>query len=126
MLNKFSGIVREGNKIGRTLGFPTLNISYDGEFSGVYVAKALVNKLWLPAAVHIGDRPTIDDGEVLAEIHLIDWSGEVLPGATLELEILEKIRDIQDFADLAHLKEQISKDVEYVKNCYNRSDIFDD
>ena len=57
------GQVGQGRKVGRTIGFPTINIPYYGEEEGIYAGKVFVNDRFVLAAVHLGPRPTFDDDE---------------------------------------------------------------
>lgn len=102
-----SGKIIKGKGLGRRLGFPTLNIPYDGGLSGVFVGKVFLNGEWLLAAVHIGE---------VCEAYLLDWNGKVELGTEIKVELLKKIRDTKKFDTPDFLKEQISKDVECVRN----------
>lgn len=113
-----SGRVFKGAGLGRKMGFPTLNVPYAGGISGVFVGEVLLNGLKYKAAVNVGRRPTVDD-LTLCEVHLLDFSGEVLEGTEIEVFLREKIRDIKKFPDVEALTKQISLDVEFVKNWYN-------
>lgn len=121
-----------GKKLGRTIGFPTLNIPYDGELSGVFVAEvfladggnyhlASAGTRCCLAAVNLGLRPTVD-GKKLCEAYLIDWSGEVMNGAEVRVCLLQKIREIEKFESLDELKVQIAKDVEFAR-CWKSNQI---
>lgn len=118
-MEKITGKVREGRKVGRKIGFPTLNLPYGGDLRGVFVGEVLLGGERRSAAVHLGPRPTFGDEEVVCEAFLIDWEGEVEVGTEVEIEVFEKIRDVMEFEDLEALAERISRDVEYVKNWYN-------
>lgn len=102
--------VIEGNKIGRTIGFPTANMNYPENIIkipyGVYKIKTL-NKL---AVMNWGIKPTIGSKEVL-EVHIPNYN-ENLYNKNLRIEILSKIRDEKKFANLDELKRQIKKDLE--------------
>ena len=108
------GKVLPGAHKGRELGFPTLNIAYDGEESGVYAGRVKIDGKWYGAAVNLGGRPTVDE-QCLCEVHVLEWNGEA---GEIEVELLEKVREVQKFESLEELKEQIEKDVEYVKTWY--------
>ncbi len=118
------GKVREGRGVGATIGYPTLNIPYDGDKRGIYVGKVLLRAGeggdgGYPAAIHLGPRPTFDDSEVVCEAFLIDWEGKVEVGIEIQVKLVKKNRNIQKFENLEELKDQISKDVEFAKNWYN-------
>lgn len=113
------GKVEEGAKIGRQIGYPTINIPYSGEERGVFVGKFGIEGQEYLAAVHIGERPTIASVGVVCESFLLDFDEIVEPGTAVKVELKEKIRDIVKFDSLEALVEQIGQDVEYVKNWFN-------
>lgn len=113
------GQVRLGRKIGRTIGYPTINIPYNGKERGVFAGKVFVDSMFVLAVIHLGSRPTFDDKESICEAFLLDWEKDVSPGTMVEVEAYKKIRNIKKFEKLENLKNQISKDVEFVKNWYN-------
>lgn len=115
-----TGKTQKGRGIGRKIGFPTLNIPYNGKLRGVFAAKVFLNGKWYCAAVHIGSKPTFDDADLVCEAYLIEWNGDVAPKVSLKINILKRIRDSKKFDTIGELKQQISRDVEFVKNCYNR------
>ena len=114
-----SGTVTEGNHLGRTIGFPTANISPANGIlipeNGVYEALAL-----LPdgsrhhAMVNIGKRPTIEAGEnTVIEAHILHWHGD-LYDRPVTLLFLKRLRNEQKFASLAELKKQLLIDREII------------
>jgi len=108
----------EGQKIGRSLGFPTINLGYDGDERGVFVGKVMIGDVWYKAAVNVGGRPTVGDEEVFCEAFLLDFNGDIKKETFVSVELLEKIRAIKKFDNLEALTGQITKDVEFVKNWY--------
>jgi riboflavin kinase/FMN adenylyltransferase len=111
------GRVVEGDRRGRTLGFPTVNLAPENEVlpaQGVYAGRLRVlgggSGEELPAVVNVGRRPTFKEaGEVLAEAHVIDWSGD-LYGQRVELAFLHHLRDERRFPDVEALRRQIEAD----------------
>lgn len=103
-------VVIEGNKLGRTLGFPTANLKYPEQITkipyGVYKVKAL-DRI---AIMNWGIKPTIGAEEVL-EVHIPNFK-ENLYGKNLKIEVLSKIRNEKKFNNLEELKQQINKDIE--------------
>ncbi|OIP80328.1 MAG: FMN adenylyltransferase [Parcubacteria group bacterium CG08_land_8_20_14_0_20_48_21] len=105
MSMRVTGIVREGKKKGRTLGFPTLNIYVSGEIaSGVYCGNVILQGKSYRAAFFKGK-----DTEVL-EAHLIDFMGDVY-GKPVEATLIRKIREVQKFSNDEELKLRIAEDV---------------
>jgi riboflavin kinase/FMN adenylyltransferase len=113
-----SGKVAMGDKIGRTLGFPTANLEAGGLAlppNGVYAALTKVDGTLYRVALNIGVRPTVAAGKQLrVEAHLLDFQGE-LYGKELEIEIGEKLRDEKKFGSVEELREQIARDVAAVR-----------
>ena len=106
------GPVVEGDKRGRTLGFPTANLVPDEEYAypghGVYAAFAN----GVPAAVNVGVRPTFETGRgVLIESYLIDHD-EDLYGRTLRIAFIARLRGERRFPGVDELVEQMHRDVE--------------
>jgi riboflavin kinase/FMN adenylyltransferase len=108
-----SGHVVHGKKLGRTLGFPTLNlrVAHRPALSGIFVVQ--VHGLAdhpLPAVASLGVRPTVDDsGRVLLEVHLFDFAGSCY-GKTVRVEFLQKLRDEEKYVDLPTLTAAITRD----------------
>ncbi len=106
------GTVVEGDRRGRTLGFPTANVVPDEDFAypghGVYAAFAN----GVPAAVNVGVRPTFETGRgVLVESYLIDHESD-LYGKTLRIAFIERLRGEKRFEDVDQLVAQMHRDVD--------------
>lgn len=109
-----TGIVQHGDARGRTIGFPTANLTLGNLIRprfGVYAATAHTADGHYPAAVNIGQRPTVDGTDDRVEAHLIGFDGD-LYGQPLHLDLHAFIRPEQKFDGLAALKAQIDRDVE--------------
>jgi riboflavin kinase/FMN adenylyltransferase len=108
-----SGHVIHGEKLGRTLGFPTLNlrVTHRPALSGIFVVRVhgLADHA-LPGVASLGVRPTVDDsGRMLLEVHLFDVDASCY-GKLVRVEFLEKLRDEQKYGDLATLTAAIEDD----------------
>jgi riboflavin kinase/FMN adenylyltransferase len=108
------GKVVEGDKKGRTIGFPTANLEPDyGEklipADGVYATRIWMDGQPFSAMTNIGFRPTVNGKTRRIETHLIDFKGD-LYGKTLKLEFIAPIRDEIKFSSLDELKEQLQHD----------------
>ena len=121
MLNQsyeISGEVEQGNKIGRTLGFPTANIKIDKykllPHYGVYATEIKVEDKVYKGITNIGNRPTITNSPITVEVNLFDYTGN-LYGKRIKLSLKEYIRDEKRFQDLEALKAQIIIDIEKAK-----------
>jgi len=112
---KFKSIVIKGRGVGTELGFPTINLELNNIFSdinqGVYICKVTVDNQVYKGVMHFGPRKSFDEVKPSLEIFLIGFTGEIY-GETVEVEIFDKIRDIQRFSSRDDLKEQIRKDIE--------------
>ena len=106
------GEVVEGDKRGRTLGYPTANVvpSEDYAYPGHGVYAAFANGI--PAAVNVGVRPTFETGRgVLIESYLIDHDSD-LYGQTLRIAFIARLRGEKRFESVDDLVAQMSRDVE--------------
>src|SRR5450830_1151286 len=111
-----SGRVVHGKKLGRTIGFPTLNLRVNHTLpalSGIFVVNVHgVAEQPLPAVASIGIRPTVDDsGRVLLESYILDFTGDCY-GKLIQVEFLQKLRDEEKYVDLPTLTAAISRDVD--------------
>ncbi len=109
-----SGRVERGKQLGRTLGYPTLNLRLQRRrvpLAGILAVRVTGGGLqrW-PAVASLGTRPTVDvDGEVLLEVHLFDWQGD-LYGARVTVEFVAWQRAEQRFDSLPALVVQMNAD----------------
>lgn len=111
------GIVVRGDGIGKSLGFPTANISVHEKKllppDGVYAGYAEVGGRTFKAAINIGLRPSVRGGVRLVEAYLIGF-GEGILGATVTLTFVVKMRPEMKFSNREELKRAIVKDVEKI------------
>jgi len=135
-----SGTVVAGNKIGRTLGFPTANLDLPNEYMmvnnpGVYACQTRIDGKLYNAMANIGLRPTIKEivesgkwkvensplstlhAPLTLEVNLFDFEGD-LYGKTLKVWFLDRIRDEEKFSGLEALKAQLELDREKVKQYF--------
>lgn len=116
-----AGRVMSGQRLGRTLGFPTANIYIRHAplpLSGVFAvqvegaAPGLLN-----GVANLGIRPTVAGVRPILEIHLFDFSGD-LYGKHLRVSFLQKLRNEQKFPNLEELKAQIARDAEAARDFF--------
>ena len=110
------GVVLEGQKLGRTLGFPTVNITPDEDKllppNGVYFTKAIIDGRQYDAITNVGIRPSVKgSGFVNVETHILDFEQDMY-GKTLELQFFEFERPEQKFESLSELKTAVHRDIE--------------
>ncbi len=112
------GRVVEGERRGRTLGFPTANLEVHPDkilpAKGIYAGWAREETDLQPAAISVGVRPTFGLGALLVEAHLLDFSGD-LYGQELELVFAARLRDELAFHSIADLVAQMGRDVALVR-----------
>ena len=111
---RLEGLVVRGDGLGRTLGFPTANVAFEGEGPERGVWAVTVEAAGLPpakAVCNVGVRPTVSGaGKLTVEVHIPGFSGE-LYGQRLRIMFLAKLRDEKLFGSLEELKAQIAEDV---------------
>lgn len=114
-----SGHVVHGRKLGRELGFRTLNLRFahaKPAAQGIFVVqvRGLGDKP-LPGVASLGVRPTVEDaGRVLLETHCLDWPAtlpsEAAYGRTITVELMHKLHDERKYASLDALRAGIAQD----------------
>jgi riboflavin kinase/FMN adenylyltransferase len=109
------GLVVEGDKRGRELGFPTANLVIDRHqvvpADGVYAGATRIQGEWLPSAISVGTRPQFyENGAVLVEDHLTDFDGD-LYGQFLDVAFIGRLRAQAKYDSLEALIAQITADV---------------
>jgi riboflavin kinase/FMN adenylyltransferase len=114
---RLRGTVVTGDQRGRTLGFPTANLSCATLVpgSGVYAAQAILpgGHVW-PAAVHLGPLPTFGVKIPRVEAHLIGFEGN-LYGELLTLDFIARLREPERFASPDLLAQQLKRDIAMAK-----------
>lgn len=110
------GVVVPGQRLGRTIGFPTVNLARPGRQSvpadGVYAGFAQTRSGGFRAAIGVGTRPAVGGGPRTVEAHLLDYPGGDLYGTTVRLAFLRWLRGEQAFDGLDGLRSQMALDVE--------------
>ncbi len=119
------GTVEEGKHLGKSLGFPTANLSAHSEQfppNGVYAAEGTLDGQTVRGVVNLGVRPTIAGGspQRVLEFHLFDFDRD-LYGKDVELRFLRYLRPEQKFESLAGLREQIARDVTEAREIFAQS-----
>lgn len=110
-----SGHVRHGDKIGRTLDFPTANIALKRQvtaLSGIYTVKiwGLSADQPLLGAANVGTRPAVNGTDNRLEVHILDFKGDIY-GRRIRVQFCKKLRDETNFPSLEALKQAIAADV---------------
>jgi riboflavin kinase/FMN adenylyltransferase len=114
---RIRGMVTHGAGRGARIGFATANVAAVDTLLpgiGVYAGRGLaLQRLW-PAAINVGANPTFGEHALKVEVHLIGFEGS-LYGEPLEVDFLNRIRDVRPFGGVEELKAQLARDVESAK-----------
>ena len=106
------GDVVVGNRLGKSLGFPTSNIMIDENMvtppNGVYVTYCIYNGVRYPSVTNVGVKPTVGTFKKNVETHIFNFNKE-LYGKHIKVEFLKMIRDEVKFASTDELSEQIAR-----------------
>lgn len=112
------GPVIKGDQRGRTIGFPTANLSLWDELllpaNGVYATYAWLGDERYAAATNVGVRPTVNGNHLRVEAHLLDFDRDIY-GEEMRLEFISRVRPERKFAGLEELRPQIAADVADVR-----------
>jgi len=112
-----AGKVVKGRQIGRTLGFPTLNLEIEDSFlipgRGVYHTVTNINNKLYKSITNVGVNPTVNGQKLTVECHVLDFSEEIY-GSSVNVHFINRIRDEKKFNSIDELKEQLNKDRAYV------------
>ena len=114
-----SGRVLHGRKLGRSMGFPTLNLRIAHAHPAVHGIFAVtvhgIGARAVPGVASIGLRPTVDDqGRWLLEVHLFDFAREIY-GALVRVEFVKKLREERKYETLDALAAAIRNDAEQAR-----------
>lgn len=106
--------VVEGNKLGRTIGYPTANLALPAPHKlipahGVYAVWVKLDKERFPGMMNIGTRPTVDGTHLTLEVNILNFNRDIY-GHTVTVEFVEQLRQEQKFDGLEALKAQLAKD----------------
>ncbi len=118
------GEVVVGNKLGRTIGFPTSNVMIDDTMvtppNGVYVTYCTYNGVRYPSITNVGVKPTIGNYHKNVETHIFNFDKE-LYGKQIRVEFLEKTRDERKFENVEALAKQITDDCITAKSYHRQN-----
>ena len=117
------GKVTEGDRRGRTIGFPTANLCTENELlppHGVYATTATINGVARPSVTNIGVRPTVDaSGRTQVETHIFNFE-QNLYGQSIRVGFVQRIRDERAFESIDALRAQIGADCDRVRVLFDR------
>lgn len=109
-----AGKVIPGDKIGRTIGFPTANMDVDDKLkliaaNGVYACRVELGNQVFGGMANIGTRPTLGKDKLVTEVHIFDFNREIY-GEKIIIYLIDRIRDEKKFESLEALKNQLVVD----------------
>ncbi len=116
----------EGKRLGRKLGFPTLNIEVENEIepaSGVYITAVHIPSFGrtFASVTNVGTRPTVYENSILTiETHLLDFTADVYR-ESVRLFFIKRLRDEVNFPSTVQLMAQIQRDVEASPTLFSRN-----
>ncbi len=113
------GLVVEGRKLGRTLGFPTANVALNGYVRpklGIYATRTrLPDGRFLPGVASVGKNPTVGEVEARLEVFLFDFDEDIY-GQVIETELIDFLRPELKFPDLETLITQMNLDADKARS----------
>jgi riboflavin kinase/FMN adenylyltransferase len=114
--------VMHGNRIGQTIGIPTINQLPDRAKllppNGVYVTEVYVGDYSYPGVTNVGCKPTIgDDYPIGVETHILDFSQEIYD-EIVTIEFLHRVREEHRFINVEELKTQMQNDIAYARQYF--------
>lgn len=119
-----SGTIIHGNKLGRTIGFPTANIDWKEDTkllpgNGVYAVKVAVTGSNLFGVMNIGVKPTVQKlPKLTAEVFIFDFDKDIYDQA-IKVEFVKRLRGEQKFDSVESLKNQLKKDEELARSVFS-------
>ena len=115
-----SGTVVKGKQLGRTIGFPTANISLEEDYklvpqNGVYVVRAEIDGKTIYGMMNIGFNPTVQGKQKTIEVHLFDFDTDIY-NRKIQVGILQRIRSEKKFESIELLTKQLEEDRSFSRN----------
>ena len=112
----FSGVVKEGNKLGRTIGYPTANLTIVNDnklipADGVYAVDVTINQTFYKGMMNIGNRPTVNGKKRTIEVNVFNFD-ENIYGEEIKITLKKFLRNEIKFEGLDELKIQLALDKE--------------
>jgi riboflavin kinase/FMN adenylyltransferase len=110
------GEVIKGKQLGRTIGFPTINLNYNKKYilpkGGVYYTVVEYDNNLYKGITNIGYNPTVEGGKLSVETHILNFDKQIY-GETIKINFVTRIRDEIKFNTIDELREQLLKDKDY-------------
>ncbi|WJJ96902.1 bifunctional riboflavin kinase/FAD synthetase [Algibacter luteus] len=111
-----TGKVTKGKGLGKQIDYPTANIEITEDYKiipkqGSYIVKSIISDKLVYGMMNIGMNPTVNGSMQTIEVHFFDFDKDIY-GKTIEIELLDRIRDEEKFESIEALKLQLAKDKE--------------
>jgi len=122
---ELDGIVSKGDRVGRKIGYPTINLAPENELhpaDGVYFTRILIRSFGrqFDCVTNIGRRPTVyEDYATTIETYVLDFSSDVY-GEKVRLFFFGRLREERKFPSMMALTEQIGRDIEATREYFAR------
>ena len=117
-----SGKVMQGEKLGRKMGFPTVNLSLNTDMAlppnGVYITNIYVNNALYQSVTNVGNKPSVGHFAKNAETHIFDFNEDTY-GQQIKVEFIKMLRPEVKFRSIDELSAQIDKDCIAAKRYHN-------
>ena len=119
---EMTGIVEHGRQLGRTLGFPTMNIEPRGRKIlprfGVYACRVRIEGKWYPGIGNAGIKPTVtEENNKLLEVYVYGYEGDAY-GEEITVRFCEFERPETKFSNVEELKKHVMNDMEFGRNYF--------
>lgn len=118
----YKSIVYKGDQLGRTIGFPTLNLDVNilskDLKEGIYACSVTIESNNYLGALYFGPRLVVGETKNVLEIHVLDFDKEIY-GQEVDFTIGKFVRPISNFASMEEMKKQLGKDIEAVRKILN-------
>jgi riboflavin kinase/FMN adenylyltransferase len=113
-----NGLVIHGDKLGKTIGFPTANLQIEEAYKlipgdGVFAVKVNIKGKEYNGMLNIGKRPTVDGSNRKIEVHILGFKEDIYH-EKICISFVKKVRDEKKFESLDHLKIQLEIDKEII------------
>lgn len=112
-----TGTVVKGNGLGKTINFPTANISIEEDYKlipkkGVYIVNAILEDTLVYGMMNIGKKPTVKGKKKTIEVHFFEYDKDIY-GQKLQINLLKRIRNEQKFDSIRLLQDQLIEDKKF-------------
>lgn len=120
-----TSVVAHGNRLGRTIGIPTINQVPPREKllppNGVYVTEVYIEEQKYRGITNVGNKPTVgNNNPVGVETHLLDFAGDVYD-KLVTVEFISRVREERKFASVEELKTQMQSDIAYGRAYFSKN-----